>query len=100
VSRPAVTVRTLTEDDVPALAALLAANRRRGRGDPAGVRGGRAAPAAGRRLLHHAASLTVLRRNGFTPLGVAPRYLRIGARGQDHLLFQLLADETGTPGMR
>jgi ribosomal-protein-alanine N-acetyltransferase len=51
-------------------------------------------------LLHNAASQTVLRRNGFTPIGVAPRYLRIAGRWQDHLLFQLLADETATPGMR
>ena len=51
-------------------------------------------------LLHDAASQTVLRRNGFTPIGVAPRYLRIAGRWQDHLLFQVLADETATPGMR
>jgi ribosomal-protein-alanine N-acetyltransferase len=38
----------------------------------------------------------VLRRSGFTPIGVAPRYLRIAGEWQDHLLFQLL-DE---PGMR
>lgn len=51
-------------------------------------------------LLHDAASQTVLRRNGSTPIGVAPRYLRIAGRRQDHLLFQSLADETATPGMR
>ncbi|WP_198588493.1 GNAT family N-acetyltransferase [Geodermatophilus chilensis] len=47
-------------------------------------------------LLHNAASQRVLRRSGFTPIGVAPRYLRIAGEWQDHLLFQLL-DE---PGMR
>jgi ribosomal-protein-alanine N-acetyltransferase len=43
-------------------------------------------------LLHNAASQRVLRKNGFTPIGVAPRYLRIAGRWQDHLLFQLLAE--------
>ena len=47
-------------------------------------------------LLHNAASQRVLRKSGFTPIGVAPRYLRIAGEWQDHLLFQLL-DE---PGMR
>jgi ribosomal-protein-alanine N-acetyltransferase len=41
-------------------------------------------------LLHNAASQRVLRRNGFTPIGVAPRYLRIAGEWQDHLLFQRL----------
>ena len=45
-------------------------------------------------LLHNAASQRVLRKNGFTPIGVAPRYLRIAGEWQDHLLFQLL-DEPG-----
>ncbi|MEU9580879.1 GNAT family N-acetyltransferase [Streptomyces chilikensis] len=50
-------------------------------------------------LLHNVASQTVLRRNGFTPFGVAPRYLRIAGRWQDHVLFQLLNDgvEDGGP---
>jgi ribosomal-protein-alanine N-acetyltransferase len=48
-------------------------------------------------LLHNVASQTVLRRNGFTPYGVAPRYLRIAGVWQDHALFQLL-DETEEPG--
>ncbi|NYV78711.1 GNAT family N-acetyltransferase [Streptomyces sp. UH6] len=43
-------------------------------------------------LLHNLASQGVLRRNGFTPFGVAPRYLRIAGRWQDHVLFQLLND--------
>jgi ribosomal-protein-alanine N-acetyltransferase len=47
-------------------------------------------------LLHNAASQRVLRKSGFTLIGIAPRYLRIAGEWQDHLLFQLL-DE---PGMR
>jgi ribosomal-protein-alanine N-acetyltransferase len=44
-------------------------------------------------LFHNAASQRVLRRNGFAPFGVAPRYLRIAGRWQDHILFHLLNDE-------
>jgi [ribosomal protein S5]-alanine N-acetyltransferase len=51
-------------------------------------------------LLHNAASQHVLRKNGFTAIGVAPRYLRIAGRWQDHLLFQLLAEEAAAPGVR
>ncbi len=51
-------------------------------------------------LLHNAASQRVLRTNGFSPIGVAPRYLCIAGRWQDHLLFQLLVDETAGPAMR
>jgi ribosomal-protein-alanine N-acetyltransferase len=43
-------------------------------------------------LLHNLASQRVLRRNGFAPYGVAPRYLRIAGEWQDHALFQLLHD--------
>lgn len=42
-------------------------------------------------LLHNHGSQTVLRRNGFSEIGVAPRYLRIAGDWQDHLLFQRLA---------
>jgi ribosomal-protein-alanine N-acetyltransferase len=45
-------------------------------------------------LLHNAASQRVLRKSGFTLIGIAPRYLRIAGEWQDHLLFQLL-DESG-----
>lgn len=45
-------------------------------------------------LLHNHGSQRVLRRNGFTEIGLAPRYLRIAGDWQDHLLFQLLADQT------
>jgi [ribosomal protein S5]-alanine N-acetyltransferase len=43
-------------------------------------------------LLHNRGSQRVLERNGFIPIGVAPRYLNIAGRWQDHLLFQRLAD--------
>jgi ribosomal-protein-alanine N-acetyltransferase len=46
-------------------------------------------------LLHNAASQAVLRRAGFTPIGVAPQYLRIAGRWQDHLLFQVVAPAAG-----
>lgn len=39
-------------------------------------------------LLHNAASQTILRRSGFTEIGVAPAYLSIAGSWQDHLLFQ------------
>jgi ribosomal-protein-alanine N-acetyltransferase len=41
-------------------------------------------------LLHNAASQRVLARNGFVRFGLAPRYLRIDGRWQDHVLFQVL----------
>jgi ribosomal-protein-alanine N-acetyltransferase len=42
-------------------------------------------------LLHNAASQKVLTRNGFEQIGMAPAYLQIAGRWQDHLLFQVLA---------
>ena len=39
-------------------------------------------------------SQAVLSRNGFGQFGYAPRYLSIAGRWQDHLLFQLLNDES------
>ncbi len=45
-------------------------------------------------LLHNVASQHVLRRAGFQPYGVAPRYLRIAGRWQDHLLFHAFATES------
>ena len=42
-------------------------------------------------LLHNHASQRVLERNGFTVIGVAPGYLEIAGRWQDHRLFQRLA---------
>ncbi len=44
-------------------------------------------------LLHNRGSQRVLERNGFTPIGVAPRYIHIAGQWQDHLLFQRLADD-------
>ena len=41
-------------------------------------------------LVHNAASQRVLERTGFERIGLAPAYLRIAGRWQDHLLFQLL----------
>ena len=42
-------------------------------------------------LVHNTASQTVLARNGFVRFGLAPQYLRIAGRWQDHVLFQVLA---------
>jgi ribosomal-protein-alanine N-acetyltransferase len=44
-------------------------------------------------LVHNVASQRALERNGFQRFGLAPRYLRIAGRWQDHLLFQRLAGE-------
>jgi ribosomal-protein-alanine N-acetyltransferase len=41
-------------------------------------------------LVHDAGSQRVLERNGFTRYGLAPQYLRIAGRWQDHVLFQRL----------
>jgi len=41
-------------------------------------------------LLHNIASQRVLERNGFARIGMAPAYLRIQGRWQDHILFQLV----------
>lgn len=43
-------------------------------------------------LLHNVASQRVLERNGFVRFGVAPAYLKIAGRWQDHILYQVLAD--------
>ncbi|WP_370616613.1 GNAT family N-acetyltransferase [Mumia sp. Pv 4-285] len=43
-------------------------------------------------LLHNAASQAVLRRTGFTPIGVAEEYLKIDGRWQDHVLFQRILE--------
>lgn len=39
-------------------------------------------------LLHNVASQSVLKKSGFTEFGMAPAYLRIAGRWQDHRLFQ------------
>lgn len=41
-------------------------------------------------LVDNVASQRVLERNGFTSIGLAPGYLRINGRWQDHILFQRL----------
>jgi ribosomal-protein-alanine N-acetyltransferase len=41
-------------------------------------------------LVHNVASQRVLERNGFTRFGMAPQYLRIAGKWQDHVLFQRL----------
>jgi GrpB-like predicted nucleotidyltransferase (UPF0157 family)/L-amino acid N-acyltransferase YncA len=43
-------------------------------------------------LLDNRASQRVLEKNGFERFGVAPRYLNIADRWQDHVLYQRLAD--------
>ena len=41
-------------------------------------------------LRHNVGSRRVLERNGFVRFGVAPAYLRIAGRWQDHVLYQVL----------
>ena len=48
-------------------------------------------------LPHNAASQRVLERNGFARIGLAPEYLYIAGRWQDHLLFQLIAPALALP---
>ena len=43
-------------------------------------------------LVDNVASQRVLEKNGFVPIGLAPRYLRIAGEWRDHILFQRLAD--------
>ena len=43
-------------------------------------------------LVDNARSMRVLERNGFTRIGLAPRYLRIAGEWRDHVLFQRVAD--------
>ncbi|MBW9204412.1 GNAT family N-acetyltransferase [Mumia sp. zg.B17] len=44
-------------------------------------------------LLHNAGSQQVLRRNGFSAIGVAPDYLFIAGAWQDHVLFQRILSD-------
>ena len=44
-------------------------------------------------LLDNVASQRVLRRNAFTEIGVARKYLLIGGAWRDHLLFERVADD-------
>lgn len=45
-------------------------------------------------LKHNLASQKVLERNGFERFGLAPRYLNIAGKWQDHILFQVLNAES------
>ena len=44
-------------------------------------------------LVDNIASQRVLAKNGFERFGLAPRYLRIAGRWQDHVLFQRINDD-------
>lgn len=44
-------------------------------------------------LVDNTASQVVLRRTGFTLIGLAPGYLRIAGEWRDHLLFQRVAED-------
>jgi ribosomal-protein-alanine N-acetyltransferase len=44
-------------------------------------------------LLHNVRAQRVLERGGFYRIGVAPRYLQIAGKYQDHALYQRLADD-------
>jgi ribosomal-protein-alanine N-acetyltransferase len=44
-------------------------------------------------LVDNAGSQRVLEKNGFTRIGLAPRYLHIAGAWRDHLLFQRTADD-------
>ncbi len=46
-------------------------------------------------LAHNVRSQRVLERNGFTRIGMAPAYLNIAGRWQDHILFQVVAEQAG-----
>ena len=47
------------------------------------------------RVLVERFARTVLERNGFVRYGVAPSYLKIAGRWQDHVMFAKLAEEHG-----
>jgi [ribosomal protein S5]-alanine N-acetyltransferase len=44
-------------------------------------------------LLHNTASQRVIEKNGFTRIGIAPRYLQIAGEWSDHILFQRTAED-------
>lgn len=50
-------------------------------------------------LVHNHASRRVLAKNGFAEIGLAPRYVRIAGRWQDHLLHQRLTDDPDLAGV-
>src|SRR5690606_38275537 len=44
-------------------------------------------------LLHDSAAQRVLKKDGFTPYGGAPEYLKTAGAWQDHVLYQVLNEE-------
>lgn len=46
-------------------------------------------------LVHNHGSRRVLAKSGFTEIGLAPRYLQIAGRWQDHILHQRLNEQSG-----
>jgi len=46
-------------------------------------------------MLHNIGSQRVLERNGFVRFGVAPEYLNIAGKWQDHALYQVLSTDSG-----
>ncbi len=46
-------------------------------------------------LVNNSASQRVLAKNGFQRYGLAPQYLKIAGRWEDHILYQRLASEAG-----
>jgi ribosomal-protein-alanine N-acetyltransferase len=48
-------------------------------------------------LPHNTGSQRVLARNGFVRIGMAPAYLHIAGRWQDHILFQALNEAYASP---
>ena len=48
-------------------------------------------------LLHNTASRRLLQRAGFREIGVAPEYLKIAGKWQDHLLHQLILPHSQVP---
>ncbi|MEU6205398.1 GNAT family N-acetyltransferase [Micromonospora musae] len=49
-------------------------------------------------LLHNVRSQRVLERNGFVQFGMAPEYLNIAGRWQDHAVYQVLSPTAGRTG--
>ncbi len=45
--------------------------------------------------MHNVASQRVLERNGFVRFGLAPEYLNIDGRWQDHILYQVMTTVSG-----
>jgi ribosomal-protein-alanine N-acetyltransferase len=48
-------------------------------------------------LLHNVRSQRVLQRNGFRRIGMAPAYLNIAGRWQDHILYQVIRSDDDAP---